>query len=146
MSELFLTHHLSSAKMKQSSEITYKILYIEVHSILRDAFYQLLQFSDEYHVIVAADGHEGVQKALSVNPDLILMGLKMPAMNGFEVIRTLRKNPSTARIPIIVVSAWADAKSKRRALSAGANEHITPPVDIHWLVRRINSYLPKKRF
>jgi CheY-like chemotaxis protein len=127
--------------MNQYSGITFKLLYIEGHSILRDAFFQLLQFSDEYEVIVAVDGRDGVQKALTVHPDLILMGLKMPRMNGYEVIKTLRKNPTTVHTPIIVVSAWADAKSKRRALDAGANEHITPPVDIHWLIRRINSYL-----
>ena len=127
--------------MRQASKAASKILYIEGHSILRDAFYHLLRFSDNYDVAVASDGPEGIQKALALNPDLILMGLKMPGMNGFQVIEALRNNPDTAHTPIIVISAWADAKSKQRALSAGANEHITPPVDIHRLIRRINRYL-----
>ena len=131
--------------MRQQTKTISKILYIEGHSILRDAFFHLLKYTDRYEVSVAANGLEGVQKALSIHPDLILMGLKMPKLNGFEVIETLRNNPDTAGTPIIVISPWSDAKSKRRALSAGANEHITPPVDIHWLIKRINSYLYKKR-
>ena len=130
--------------MQQRTKTTSKILYIEGHSILRDAFFHLLKYSDSYDVSVAADGFEGIQKALSIHPDLILMGLKMPGLNGFEVIESLRSKPDMANIPIIVISPWADANSKRRALSAGANEHITPPVDIHWLIKRINRYLKRK--
>ena len=132
--------------MSRPTMITPKILYIEGHTVLRDVFSQLLEYGGDYEISVAHHGIEGVAKAQTLHPDLILMGLRMPQMDGFETIKVLRSKPATADTPIIVLSAWADARSKQRALSAGANEHITPPVDIHWLLQRINSYLgPRHR-
>lgn len=118
-----------------------RILYIEGHTILRDLFSQLFEYGSNYDITIARHGLEGVEKALAMQPDLILMGLRMPFMNGFEVITVLRTNPITAKTPIIVLSAWADAKSKSRAFEAGADEHITPPVEIRALVKRINWHL-----
>jgi CheY-like chemotaxis protein len=73
------------------------------------------------------------------------MGLRLAVMDGYEAIKIIRGNPIITDTPIIVVSAWADAKSKQRALAAGANEHITPPIDIERLTRRINWYLGRER-
>jgi len=130
---------------QQRVRTTPRILYIEGHSVLRELFHQLLKYGSEYQISVARDGLEGLQKAAALRPDLILMGLRLPVMDGFETIKPLRGNPSLAGTPIIVLSAWADAKSKRRALLAGANEHITPPVEIERLVRRINWHLAQKQ-
>ncbi len=130
--------------MEQLAKTTSKILHIEGYASLRSVYSQLFEFRSDYEIAVACNGLEGVEKAVTWQPDLILMGLRMPGMDGFQVIRSLRKHPLTAAPPIIVLSAWADAKSKRLALSAGANEHITPPVDIHWLIGRINSHLGRK--
>jgi CheY-like chemotaxis protein len=69
------------------------------------------------------------------------MGLRMPVMDGFEAIKIIRSDPNTANIPIIVISPWASAKHKARALAAGANEHLTPPVDAPRLFQKIDSYL-----
>lgn len=118
-----------------------KILFIEGHSTLRDVMAQLLDLESCYEITVAGNGLEGVEKARAWQPDLILMGLRLPLMDGYETIKTLRHNPITVHIPIIVLSAWSSARSKQRALAAGANEHLTPPVELPRLLQRINHYL-----
>jgi CheY-like chemotaxis protein len=117
-----------------------KILYVEDHPAQRDIMAQMLELSG-YQVAVACDGVEGVEQARSWEPDLILIDLRMPRMDGFEAIEVLRGDPKTADIPIIAISAWASAKHKERALQAGANEHFTKPVDLSRLIDTINSYL-----
>ena len=118
-----------------------RILYIEGSASLRDPLAQLLELGSDYEIAVASNGREGVQKVNTWQPDLILTGLRMPIMDGYEAIQTIRSNPETAEIPIIVISAWADATSKARALAAGANEHLTPPIDIDRLLGKIDRYL-----
>ena len=120
-----------------------KILYIEDHPAQRDIMAQMLELSG-YEVAVASDGIEGVEQAHSWNPDLILMDLRMPRMDGFDAIRELRKGPDTADIPIIAISAWASAKHKERAMDAGANEHFTKPVDLPRLLETINRFLSEQ--
>jgi len=122
-------------------EASPKILYIESHSALRDMLVQLINLGQSYQVEVAQNGLEGIQKARTWQPDLIITGLRLPVMDGYEVIKVIRSNPIIAHTPIIVISAWANATSKQRALAAGANEHLTPPVDIFRLLKKINSYL-----
>ena len=119
-----------------------KILYVEDHPAQRDIMAQMLELSG-YQVAVASDGIEGVELAHSWNPDLILMDLRMPRMDGFEAIKVLRSDPATADIPIIAISAWASAKHKDRALEAGADEHFTKPVDLSRLIETINRYLAR---
>ena len=117
-----------------------KILYIEDHPAQRDIMAQMLELSG-YQVAVASDGIEGLEQAHAWNPDLVLMDLRMPRMDGFEAIRELRKDPNTAEIPIIAISAWASAKHKERALEAGADEHFTKPVDLSRLLDTISRLL-----
>jgi CheY-like chemotaxis protein len=124
----------------------FKILYVEDHPAQRDIMAQMLELSG-YEVAAACDGVDGVEQAHSWRPDLILMDLRMPRMDGFEAIKVLRSDPETADIPIIAISAWASAKHKERALDAGADEHFTKPVDLNRLLETINRYLnqPKSR-
>lgn len=118
----------------------FKILYIEDHPAQRDIMAQMLELSG-YEVAVASDGIDGVEQAHSWDPDLILMDLRMPRMDGFEAIKELRKDPDTTDIPIIAISAWASAKHKERAIDAGADEHFTKPVDLSRLLETINQLL-----
>ncbi len=117
-----------------------RILYIEDHPAQRDIMAQMLELSG-YDVAVACDGLDGLEQARSRSPDLILMDLRMPRMDGFQAIRELRKDPDTSEIPIIAISAWASAKHKERALEAGADEHFTKPVDLNRLLETINRFL-----
>jgi CheY-like chemotaxis protein len=117
-----------------------KVLYVEDHPAQRDILAQMLELNG-FEVAVASDGLEGVEKAQSWLPDLILMDLRMPKMDGFEAIKVLRSSDATQSIPIIAISAWASAKHKERALAAGANEHFTKPVDLNRLLTTIGRYL-----
>lgn len=117
-----------------------KVLYIEDHPAQRDILAQMLELNG-FEVAVASDGVEGVEKTQAWLPDLILMDLRMPRMDGFEAIKIIRAEQSTAHIPIIAISAWASAKHKERALAAGANEHFTKPVDLNRLLTTIGRYL-----
>lgn len=118
-----------------------KILHIEGHTTIRDVYHQLLEQSTDFELDTASNGVEGQEKAQTWQPDLILIGLRMPETDGFETIEAIRNHPATAHIPIIVLSAWASANHKEHAFAAGANEHLTLPVDTERLVRRINHYL-----
>ena len=117
-----------------------KVLYIEDHPAQRDILAQMLELNG-FEVSVASDGVEGVEKTRAWLPDLILMDLRMPRMDGFEAIKIIRSEEETAHIPIIAISAWASAKHKERALEVGANEHFTKPVDLNRLLTTINRYL-----
>ncbi len=121
-----------------------KVLYIEDHPAQRDILAQMLELNG-FEVAVASDGVEGVDKARDWLPDLILMDLRMPRMDGFEAIKILRSEDSTSIIPIIAISAWASAKHKERALAAGANEHFTKPVDLNRLLTTIGRYLKDQK-
>jgi CheY-like chemotaxis protein len=121
-----------------------KILYVEDHPAQRDIMAQMLELGG-FEVDVASDGVEGVEKATSWLPNIILMDLRMPRMDGFEAIETIRADERTANTPIIAISAWASGKHKKRALDAGANEHFTKPVDLNRLMTTINTYLQEDK-
>ena len=121
-----------------------KVLYIEDHPAQRDILAQMLELNG-FEVSVASDGVEGVEKTKAWLPDLILMDLRMPRMDGFEAIKVIRSEEKTAQIPIIAISAWASAKHKERALAAGANEHFTKPVDLNRLLTTIGRYLKDEK-
>src|SRR5262245_18561089 len=128
----------------QPDQATPKILYIESNSVLRTLMTQLLKSGSKYEIELARNGVEGVEKARAWPPDLILMGLRMPVMNGYEAIEAVRHEPATGNIPIIVISPWSTARSKARALAAGADEHLTPPVDLPRLLKSISRYLKQE--
>ncbi len=117
-----------------------KILYVEDHPAQRDIMAQMLELGG-FEVEVASNGEEGSQKAIEWLPDIILMDLRMPRMDGFEAIEIIRANQATANTPIIAISAWASGKHKKRALDAGATEHFTKPVDLNRLMTTIKGYL-----
>jgi CheY-like chemotaxis protein len=118
-----------------------KILFVEGHATLRDVYTQLLALTTDFELHVAGNGPAGVAEAEQWQPDLILMGLRLPLLDGFAAIETLRQRPATAHIPIVVLSAWNSATSKQRAFSAGANAHLTPPIDTPLLVKKIRQFL-----
>ncbi len=117
-----------------------KILYVEDHPAQRDILAQMLELGG-FEVETAADGKEGVDKALSWLPDVILMDLRMPRMDGFEAIELIRKNEATKDTPIIAISAWASGKHRKRAMEVGATEHFTKPVDLNRLMNTVKSYI-----
>ena len=92
-----------------------------------------------FTVISAGDGAEGVARATERSPDLILMDLNMPKMNGFEAARTLRSNPRTERVPIIAMTSLDSPADCEDAFSAGCNDHIPKPLAGEALLAKISS-------
>ena len=122
-----------------------RILYVEDND---DNVYMLkLRFEllDGFEVLVAEDGEAGCAKAIAENPDLILMDLDLPVVDGWEASRRLKNNPATHDIPIIALTAHAMSGSREKALAAGCDEFDTKPVDFDRLMQKINSLLGGKK-
>jgi PAS domain S-box-containing protein len=94
-----------------------------------------------FDVEVAKNGIEAVEKVDSWHPDLILMDISMPEMDGLEAMRQIRANPQRATLPIIALTAFAMAGDREKCLAAGANEYLAKPVQIRQLVQLIQSFL-----
>ena len=103
--------------------------------------FQMRLAANNYEIITASDGEAGLAMARDRLPDLILLDIMMPKMDGIEVCRHLRADPSLPFIPIIMVTAKADSKDVVKGLEAGADEYLTKPVDHAALVARVKSML-----
>jgi CheY-like chemotaxis protein len=118
-----------------------KVLYIEDND---DNVYMLkmrLELLDEFEVLAAEDGEKGCEMAAAERPDLILMDLEMPVIDGWEATRRLKGNPDTRDIPIIALSAHALAGSREKALAAGCDEFDTKPIEFDRLVTKVHRLL-----
>jgi CheY-like chemotaxis protein len=119
-----------------------KVLYVEDND---DNVYMLkmrLELLDNFAVVVAEDGEKGCAMALSERPDIILMDLEMPLVDGWEATRRLKADPQTRDIPIIALSAHALAGAREKALAAGCDEFDTKPVEFDRLVATMRRLLP----
>jgi CheY-like chemotaxis protein len=118
-----------------------KILYIEDNE---DNIYMLTRRLKRqgFEVVVARDGEQGVAMARSECPDLILMDLNMPIMDGWEATRQLKAASETEAIPVIALSAHAMTGDRERAMEAGCDDYDTKPVRIDNLMAKINKLLP----
>jgi DNA-binding response OmpR family regulator len=96
---------------------------------------------DGYDVDVASDGIEALEKARSKVPDLILLDVMMPGLNGYAVCRQLRENEQTKKTPIIIVTALPTALDSQEGKLSGANEVIVKPLNREDLIRKIRAYL-----
>ena len=94
-----------------------------------------------FDVLIAVDGSEGVAKARSENPDLILMDMSLPVIDGWEATRQIRSEPAMHAVPIIALTAHAMLSDREKALEAGCNDYDTKPVDLQRLLGKIASLL-----
>ena len=101
---------------------------------------QLLKF-EQYETITAADGEEGVRVAREERPDLILLDVSMPKMDGFEACRALRAAPETQNIPILMVTTHSEMGNVIAGFEAGCNEYLTKPLDRSEYLTKVRSYL-----
>jgi CheY-like chemotaxis protein len=118
-----------------------KILYVEDND---DNIYMLKGRLTRagYTVVVATDGAQGVALAASEQPDLILMDLGLPVLDGWEAARRIKAAPTTSRIPIIALSAHAMTGDQEKALAAGCDDFDTKPVELQRLLDKIRSLAP----
>lgn len=120
--------------------MTYKILVIEdneqnmylVNFILEKHGYQIIQ---------ASDGKKGVSQACEQKPDLILLDIQLPVMDGYAVARELRKIEMLAKIPIVAVTSYAMSGDRERALAAGCTGYIEKPIDPDTFITQVEQYL-----
>ena len=122
-----------------------KVLYIEDND---DNVYMLklrLELLDEFEVLTAEDGEKGCEMAAAERPDIILMDLEMPGIDGWEATRRLKGNPDTRDIPVIALSAHALAGSREKALAAGCDEYDTKPIEFDRLVATMRRVLAGRK-
>ena len=118
-----------------------KILYVEDND---DNVYMLkmrLELLGEFEVLAAEDGEKGCKIALRERPDIILMDLEMPVIDGWEATRRLKGNPQTHDIPVIALSAHALAGEREKAMAAGCDEFDTKPIEFERLVATVRRLL-----
>ena len=120
-----------------------KILLDEDNEMNRDMLSRRLERRG-YQVVIAEDGATGVTKAKSETPDLILMDMSLPVMDGWEATRQIKAVPETQHIPIIALTAHAMAGDEEKALAAGCNDYETKPVDLPKLLTKIDALLQSK--
>jgi CheY-like chemotaxis protein len=97
-----------------------------------------------FQVSVAVDGEKGVAATRRDKPDIVIMDLHLPVLDGFEATRRLKADPATQSIPVIALSAHAMAQHRDQALAAGCDDYDTKPVDLDRLVNKINNLLAAK--
>tara|TARA_Y100000748_G_C15386420_1_gene445752 strand:- start:249 stop:608 length:360 start_codon:yes stop_codon:yes gene_type:complete len=117
-----------------------KILIVEDNEMNRDMLSRRLERKG-YDIVMAEDGQKGVDMSKSENPDLILMDLSLPVMDGWEATSTIKADNNTKDIPIIVLTAHAMAGDREKALEAGADEYDTKPIDFKRLLGKIKDYI-----
>lgn len=118
------------------------ILLVEDNEMNRDMLSRRLQRTG-YNVVIAVDGAEGVSMAQSNLPDLILMDMSLPVLDGWEATRQLKANPATRSIPIIAQTAHAMAGDREKCLEAGCDDYTTKPVEFKRLLDQIERLLSR---
>jgi two-component system cell cycle response regulator DivK len=120
-----------------------RILLVEDNDMNRDMLSRRL-VRNGYEVFLAMDGQQGIDMALSERPDLILMDMSLPVIDGWEATRRIKSNDATRQIPVIALTAHAMAGDREKAMEAGCDDYDTKPVEISRLVRKIAALLKPK--
>jgi CheY-like chemotaxis protein len=117
-----------------------KILLVEDNEMNRDMLSRRLT-RNGYEVVIAVDGQQGVDMATAEKPDLILMDMSLPVIDGWEATRQIRANDITKKIPVIALTAHAMAGDREKAMEAGCDDYDTKPVEIARLLGKMTALL-----
>jgi CheY-like chemotaxis protein len=120
-----------------------KLLLVEDNEMNRDMLSRRLQRKG-YEVLIAVDGQQGVDMAFSAVPDLILMDMSLPVLDGWDATRRLKADEKTKAIPVIALTAHAMAGDRDKALDAGCNDYDTKPIELPRLLEKIEALLKSK--
>jgi CheY-like chemotaxis protein len=116
------------------------ILLVEDNEMNRDMLARRLKRRG-FEIVCAVDGSEAIEMATSSHPDLILMDMSLPVLDGWEATRRIKENPASQAIPIVALTAHAMEGEREKALDAGCDEYDTKPVEIDRLLRKIEQFL-----
>ena len=121
-----------------------KILLVEDNEMNRDMLSRRLERKG-YEVAIAVDGGQGVSMARAETPDLILMDMSLPVLDGWEATRQLKATPDTASIPVIALTAHAMSGDREKALQAGCDDYDTKPIEFPRLLEKMEALLKKNQ-
>ncbi|MDG1938293.1 MAG: response regulator [Pseudomonadales bacterium] len=116
------------------------LLLVEDNEMNRDMLTRRLERKG-FTIEAAGDGEEALRKIAASRPDLVLMDMNLPILNGWATCRELRTNPETETLPIIALTAHAMAEDEQKARAAGCNDYTTKPIDFPLLLAKINKLL-----
>jgi CheY-like chemotaxis protein len=119
-----------------------KILLVEDNEMNRDMLSRRLERRG-YQVVIAVDGQQGVDMARSEKPDLVLMDMSLPVLDGWEATRRLKADADTRSVPIIALTAHAMAGDREKAMEAGCDDYDTKPIELPRLLGKIEELLGK---
>ena len=117
-----------------------KILLVEDNELNRDMLSRRL-IKKGFTVVNAINGKEAIDKSNEEQPDIILMDLSLPIINGWDATREIKSNDKTSNIPIIALTAHAMAEDRKKALEAGCDEYDTKPIEFEGLLKKINKLI-----
>ncbi len=123
--------------MSLPSAPTYTVLVVEDNPQLCEFLQDVLQELGEFTVFTAADGIEGLEQFYQVRPDCMIIDVKMPGLNGYQLVRTLRGDAETAATPLVLLTALVQDKEQFAGLAAGADHYLRKPVDPIELVQAV---------
>lgn len=118
-----------------------KVLLVEDNELNRDMLMRRLE-RNGYEVIIAIDGEKAVSIASETQPDIILMDMSLPVIDGWEATKQIKANPQLKHIPIIALTAHAMTEDKDKALAAGCDDFDTKPVELPRLLEKIKHLVP----
>ncbi|RMG73546.1 MAG: response regulator [Chloroflexi bacterium] len=121
-----------------------KVLIVEDNMMIQEILSERLKLRG-FDVVVASDGQEGIDTAVSQIPDIILMDVSLPLVDGWEATRQLKANESTKHIPIIALTAHALLEAKQTSFEAGCDDFETKPINFNQLMDKINTLLKSKQ-
>lgn len=119
----------------------HKILLVEDNEMNRDMLARRLKRKG-YDVVIAVDGQQGVDMARAEKPDLVLMDMSLPVLNGWDATRAIKADGATKAIPVIALTAHAMAGDRESAMAAGCDDYDTKPVELERLLAKITAFLP----
>src|SRR5512147_3049058 len=120
-----------------------RILLVEDNELNRDMLSRRLQRKG-YEVLIAVDGEAGVKMALSVKPDLVLMDMSLPVLDGWEATRRIKGMPETASIPVIALTAHVTAGDRDKAFKAGCDDYDAKPIEFERLLGKMQALLKQQ--
>ncbi len=131
----------TQSQKRAAQQAEQKILLVDDSSTTLLIEEMMLREHTQYQLVLARDGEEAVEKAVTEKPNLVLIDVIMPRMNGFEACREMRKHEALQKVPIIMVTSRGESYNVEQGFESGCNDYVTKPINGAELVEIVNGYL-----